>query len=74
MIDIKKDPVEDTSEYLEVSDVVDAEVNKVLTADGVSRGRGYIHKIWNLKKKILKEKYNIEWKTPAEMNPNSLFD
>ena len=25
---------------------------------------------WNEKKRILKEKYNIDWKTLAEMNPD----
>ncbi|MEG0073531.1 MAG: hypothetical protein RR922_03405 [Clostridia bacterium] len=28
------------------------------------------HAFWSLKKQILKEKYNIDWKTPQEQDPN----
>ena len=35
---------------------------------------GFCHRIWSTKKRILKEKYNIDWKTPAEMNPGVMFD
>lgn len=35
---------------------------------------GYCHLIWCKRKRILKEKYNIDWKTPAEMNPDVIFD
>lgn len=34
---------------------------------------GFCHKFWSEKKKILKKK-GIDWKTPAEMNPNVYFD
>lgn len=29
---------------------------------------------WNLKKKILKEKYNIDWSTPKEKTENIKFN
>jgi hypothetical protein len=35
---------------------------------------GTCHSIWGEQKRILKEKYNIDWKTPAEMNPDVQFD
>ena len=35
---------------------------------------GDCHIIWSEQKRILKEKYNINWKTPAERNPNVKFD
>jgi hypothetical protein len=35
---------------------------------------GYCHRVWELQKKILREKYGLDWKTPQEMNPNTLFD
>jgi hypothetical protein len=34
-----------------------------------SSKKAYCHAFWNEKKRILKEKYNIEWKTLADMNP-----
>lgn len=35
---------------------------------------GKCHLIWHHKKKILKEKYNIDWKTPQERFPGAKFD
>ena len=35
---------------------------------------GFCHQLWPTKKRILKEKYNIDWKTPSEMNPDIMFD
>jgi hypothetical protein len=35
---------------------------------------GYCHKYWYYKKKYLKEIYGIDWKSPAELNPNTIFD
>jgi len=29
---------------------------------------------WGEKKRILKEKYGINWKTPAELNPETMYD
>ena len=35
---------------------------------------GYCHAFWPEKKRILKEKHGIDWKTPVELNPDVLFD
>ena len=35
---------------------------------------GSCHWIWAMKKRILKEKYGITWYTPAELNPDVIFD
>ena len=35
---------------------------------------GCCHTIWDLKKRILKEKYGITWYTPAELNLDVKFD
>ena len=35
---------------------------------------GCCHTIWALKKRILKEKYDITWYTPAELDPEVKFD
>lgn len=37
-------------------------------------GLGLCHSLWGEQKRILKEKHNIDWKTPAEMNPYIIFD
>ena len=35
---------------------------------------GCCHTIWALQKRILKEKYDITWYTPAELNPVIIYD
>ena len=35
---------------------------------------GCCHRLWLLQKHILKEKYGITWYTPAELNPDIIFD
>jgi hypothetical protein len=37
-------------------------------------GLGFCHAFWDVKKRILKERYFIDWSTPAELNPNIIFD
>ena len=46
--------------------------NNVLIGSGGYMG--YCHKYWYYKKKYLKEIYGIDWKSPAELNPNTIFD
>ena len=35
---------------------------------------GSCHSFWAYEKKILKERYNIDWKTPAEEHPYIQYD
>ncbi len=35
---------------------------------------GDCHSIWGLKQRLLRTKHGIEWQTPAELNPDVLFD
>lgn len=48
-----------------------------LTLDELRRkgfGLGFCHIIWRHQKQILKRDYNIYWKSPAELNPDIIFD
>ena len=35
---------------------------------------GCCHRLWDMQKTILKEKYGITWYSPAELNPEIIFD
>lgn len=35
---------------------------------------GFCHAKWAIQKRLLKERYNIDWKTPAEKHPEINFD
>ena len=35
---------------------------------------GSCHAKWSIQKRMLKEKYNIDWKSPQDKNPHINFD
>lgn len=37
-------------------------------------GNGLCFVYWSIKQRILKEKFNIEWHSPSELNPRVKFD
>lgn len=37
-------------------------------------GLGFCHLVWEVKKRILDEKYGIKWKSPSELNPEIFYD
>ncbi len=65
------DPIEDEeptgSLIRRVRDRADAEVDP-------ETGFGRCHAVWGRTKEILKQEYGIEWYSPAEMNPDIIFD
>lgn len=65
-MEIKHDPVEETDEYKAVVDDVEQMAEALVNQD-IRYGR--FHFVELEKKRILKEKYNIDWKTTEEMNP-----
>ena len=71
-LSIERDPVEDTEEFKKVEKEVDAQAEEM--AKAYKGMLGYCHKFWYAKKKILKEKYGIDWHTPAEICPWIHYD
>lgn len=71
---LKHDPIEEKEEYKEIFQKVNKEVEEILRKEKVEKTLGYVHIFDRYKKQILKEKYNIEWKTLSEMNPNVIID
>ena len=67
-----KDPVENTAEYQSIKAELEGLIEEQLK--NCPRGLGYCHVYWRTKKRILKEKYNIDWRSPAELNPHIIFD
>ena len=50
------------------------EADQQLKDEKFPDGMGYCHVLWGRQQQILKEKYNIDWKTPSQMNPYILYD
>ena len=72
MSPLRHDPIEDTAEYKAGIKKVEKELDELLKDK--PKGMGFCHIYWYEKKRILKEKYGIEWKSPALMNPRVRFD
>lgn len=68
---IKRDPIEQTSEYKKAMEKIDPILDKEFPEDEIYMGR--CHAYWYRKKQLLK-KAGIQWRSPSEMNPNIRFD
>jgi hypothetical protein len=68
----KYDPLEDNEHFAAVI----AEANRLAYEEGgdVARGFGGCHLFWKIKKRILKNEFGLDWKSPAELNPYMMFD
>ncbi|GEM_PF-965566 len=67
----KTDPVELTDDYL----AIELELERAIRAEiGEPGYKGYCHRYWSAKKRILRETYHIDWKSPAELNPGVCYD
>ena len=68
---LKVDPIENNPDYKDILESVDALVmNKI----GFQYYTGFCHKYWEYKKQYLKRYFDINWKSPAELNPDTCFD
>lgn len=66
------DPIERDPEISPLIDQADKVAQQELANE--KQRKGFCHLYWRTKKRILKEQFGVDWKTPAEMNPGVLFD
>ena len=67
----RADPVEYTDEYLAIEPEME-QIVRDLTGEG--EYLGFCHLYWETKKRVLKERYGIDWKSPADRYPHIIFD
>ena len=64
--------------YEAVRDEVNARAEKMACEElGIPEGEymlGMCHSIWHYKKQILKTEDGIDWHSPAELNPDAIYD
>lgn len=68
----KLDPLESDPRYRRAFEEAEAKAERKLAR--VPRTLGFVHLYWQTKKEILRRDYGIDWKTPAELNPNTSYD
>ena len=78
----REDAEEDDVLYKSLRESVEKKLNeaKILMPDYPEQAAqvfmqlGSCHRLWTMQKKILKEKYDITWYSPAELHPEIKFD
>ncbi|MEM7791764.1 MAG: hypothetical protein AAF546_10210 [Verrucomicrobiota bacterium] len=67
-----RDPLEDYPEF----SLAFKDANKIADKKAEEYGRqlGQIHVFWSEKKRVLRQNYQIDWKTPAELNTHICYD
>jgi hypothetical protein len=71
---LRHDPIENDPRYAVIFATIDKEVDALLADDPARGAMGFCHRQWSTKQELLKSKYGIDWRSPAEMNPEVIFD
>jgi len=66
------DPLEGASEFANA--FRDANAQADAATQGWAGQLGRVHLYWKKKKEVLHDKYQIDWKSPAELNPMTRYD
>ncbi len=69
---IKTDPIEREENFLSIRYELEKEIDQILLSQE-DQDTPFCLRYWKEKKRVLKEKYSLDWKTPAELNPQINF-
>ena len=69
-----RDPWEDDPRYAQILAAADDQAELELENHPMKGGLGFCHVFWAKKKEILRQNHGIEWLTPAEQHPGTIFD
>ena len=65
----------DETEYSDYYLLIEREMETLVRAKTGKGGYlGFCHEYWAVKKEVLREKYGIDWRSPAERYPHIIFD
>lgn len=69
------DPIERAPQYREIFQKIDKEIEESIAKRyGKEKFTGYCFLFWDEKRTTLKQKYGIDWRSPADLNPDVSFD
>ncbi len=71
---MKHDPQEKDSKKKKLINGAETEAEYSMEQDGTIKLDGACHILWGRQKDILSEKYGMKWRSPADMNPDVMFD
>ena len=70
---VRLQAIQETQDYHHKR-IAELEKSSPAVANFMSKGRGLCHIEWQKMKQILKENYGIDWMSPAEINPGTIYD
>ena len=71
---MKHDPQKRDAKRKKLIETAETEAEYSMEQDSTIQTEGACHTLWGRQKQILKERYGIKWRSPAEMNPDVMFD
>lgn len=70
----QRDPLEEDPAYADILAAASEQAEKDLADHPMNGGFGFRHVFWERKQEILRNIYGLEWRTPRECNPDTIFD
>jgi len=71
---MKHDPIESDPMIKKRIQAAETEAEFSMEQDGTIYLDGACHILWGRQKKILLDKYGIKWRSPSDMDPETIFD
>jgi len=71
---IRIDPIENDPQLKPLVEAAAKEAEAELQPPRDGHEMGMCHHLWRRQKEILRERHGIDWRSPAEMNPDIIFD
>ncbi len=68
------DPIQDDPALEDAFKFARAEASHLAKAGGLEGKLGTCHFMWDVQRRVLREKYGITWFSPKQMNPGVRFD
>lgn len=73
-MNLRTDPIDDDPRYAAIIAEAERAADAELAEIGFTIEMGYCYPFWSAKKRILKERFGIDWQTPEELNDGVIFD
>ncbi len=68
------DPIQDDPALKDAFEFAGAEARHLAKAGGLEGKLGTCHFMWDVQRRVLREKYGITWFSPKQMNPGVRYD
>ena len=71
---MREDPKEKDPQYKAIFDDVEATLSRMFAKEIADPECGFCHVYWEEKKRLLWENHSVRWESPADLDPETMFD